>query len=107
MGCLQTEKTIRVYHAGASKQYWVAEWGKVLMVTLVPSNGGVRVYVGGFDPAPSNVMTVPDWRISACVGAALTELKVAKIAAAAMVRSFIVVEGCTRRVIFDPLNLDV
>ena len=71
------------------------------MVTLVPSNGGVRVYVGGFGPAPSNVMTVPSWRISACVGAALTRLRVTRIAAAAVVRSFIV-EGFTRRVILGP-----
>ena len=97
---------MRVYHAGASEQYWAAEWGKVLMVTLVPSNGGVRVYVGGFDPAPSNVMTVPTWRISACVGAALTKLRLARIAAAVILRSFIV-EGCTIREVLDSLNLDV
>ena len=76
------------------------------MVTLLPSKGGVRVYVGGLDPAPSNVMTVPDWRVSGCVGAALTELRVAKIAAAAMVRSFIV-GGCTRRVDLDSLDLTI
>ena len=65
------------------------------MVTLVPSKGGVRVYVGGFDPAPSKVMTVPTWRVSAWVGAALTKLRVVQIAAAAIVRSFIV-EECMR-----------
>ena len=41
------------------------------MVILVPSNRGVRVYVGGVEPAPSTVMTGLDWRISGCVGAAL------------------------------------
>ena len=97
---------MRVSHAGASEQYWVAEWGNVLMVTLVPSNGGVRVYVGGFDPAPSNVMTVSNWRISACVGAALTKSRAARSAAAAIVRSFIV-EGFTRRVVFDFLDLAI
>lgn len=33
----------------------------VLVVKLVPSNGGVRLIEGGFGPAPSNVITV-DWR---------------------------------------------
>ena len=60
------------------------------MVTLVPSNGGERVYVGGLGPAPSNVM-VPDWRISGCQGAAIVRLRVARSAAAAVVmKSFIV-----------------
>ena len=55
------------------------------MVTLRPSNGGERVYVGGFDPAPENVMTTL-WRSSICVGAAQTRLgMVAKSRVAATV----------------------
>lgn len=60
------------------------------MVTLVPSNGGEMVYVGGFEPAPSKVTTVPNWRVSGCVGAAEVILRAARRAAAVVVKSFIV-----------------
>lgn len=49
--------------------------------------------MGGFEPAPSNVMTVPDWRFSGCVGAALVKLMMARSVAAVVVRSFIMEEG--------------
>lgn len=62
--------------------------------------------MGGLQPALSNVMTVPDWRISGCAGAALVRLRVARSVAAMVVRSFIV-EGCTRPLDFDYLRLDI
>ncbi len=45
--------------------------------------------MGGSEPAPSNVMTVLDWRGEGCVGAARVRGRVARRAAAVVVGSFI------------------
>jgi len=54
-----------------------------------PSNGGDRVYEGGFGPAPSKVITVPNWRALGCAGAALAMSRAARRRAAEMVKIFI------------------
>ncbi len=46
--------------------------------------------MGGSEPAPSNVMTVPDWRGEGWVGAARVRGSVARRAAAVVVGIFIV-----------------
>ena len=50
-----------------------------------PSNGKVRVYEGGFGPAPSNVTSV-DWRALSCAGTAVATSRAASRRATEVVK---------------------
>ncbi len=51
-----------------------------------PSNEGVRVYEGGFGPAPSNVTTTAPWRVLSCAGMALATFMAASRRATEVVK---------------------